>query len=287
MKQPLIEYRLDLGGVRTRVLELEGQGPPVLLFHGYSDSADTWRLALDLLAHHDRRVLAFDLPGFGQASRLARDEQVLPQLDAFGAAAVLHVAREHGPVVVGGNSLGGCLALRLAQDPDLPIVAAVPVAPAGFDHPGWFRAVQSDRLVRLLLQAPLPAPVFRTVVGEAFRQLAFAAPRAARGEVVAAFAQHLTTRRDLRRILATGSRMLPELSMPFRLERIEVPVLLIWGDRDRMVSHTGARHLLEALPDTRYELLEHVGHCPQLEVPDRFVDLLLEFAPATELAATR
>ena len=287
VRQPLIEYRMDVGGVGTRVLELEGEGPPVVLFHGYADSADTWRLALDLLGRRNRRAFAFDLPGFGQADRLQRDAGILTQLDSFGEAAVRHVAQEHGPVVVGGNSLGGCLTLRLAQDADLPIVAAVPVAPAGFDHPVWFRAVQGDRLVRMLLRAPLPGPLFRTVVGQAYRQLAFASPGAPPGEVVGQFSRHLATQRDVRRILATGSRMLPELSMPFRLDEITVPVLLVWGDRDRMVSHTGSRHVLAALPQTRYELLEGVGHCPQLEVPARFVELLLDFAPATGLAVSR
>lgn len=282
--EPLIEYRLEFDGVDTRVLELEGDGPPIVLFHGYADSADTWRLALDRLGRTGRRALAVDLPGFGTAARLARDEGVLPQLDRFGAAVVRHVAAEQGPVVVAGNSLGGCLTLRLAQDPDLPIAAAVPVAPAGFDHPVWFRAIEGDRIVRALLRAPLPGPLFRAGVGEAFRQLAFARPRDIEAGVVAAFGRHLGTQRDVRRILATGSRMLPELAMPFRLEEIEVPVLLVWGDRDRMVSHSGARHVLDALPDTRYELLEGIGHCPQVEAPDRFVALLLEFVPARAAA---
>jgi len=284
MRQPLIEYRLRLGDAETRVLELEGHGPPIVLFHGFADSADTWRVALDRLARHDRRVYAFDLPGFGRASRLARDEGILPQLDRFGAAALAHVAAQHGPAVVSGNSLGGCLTLRLAADGELPIMAAVPVAPAGFDHPVWFRAIEGDRLVRALLRVPLPGPVFRAGVGEAYRQLAFARPRAAQGTVVQSFAQHLASQRDVRRILATGSRMLPELADPFRLHDIEVPVLLIWGDRDRMVSHQGSRHLVEALPGLRYELLQGIGHCPQIEAADRFVELLLDFAPATALA---
>ncbi|MCW2990833.1 MAG: alpha/beta hydrolase fold protein, partial [Solirubrobacterales bacterium] len=63
--QPLIEYRLDLAGHATRALELEGDGPPMLLLHGFADSADTWRRTLDRLARRGRRALAVDLPGFG------------------------------------------------------------------------------------------------------------------------------------------------------------------------------------------------------------------------------
>ncbi|HEY6779990.1 MAG TPA: alpha/beta fold hydrolase, partial [Thermoleophilaceae bacterium] len=65
--QPLFEHRITLAGYETRALELEGDGPPLLLLHGWADSADTWRLVLDRLARLERRALALDLPGFGTA----------------------------------------------------------------------------------------------------------------------------------------------------------------------------------------------------------------------------
>src|SRR3712207_8432150 len=86
--QPLVEYRESFGGFTTRVLELEGDGPPLVLLHGYADSADTWRLVLDELARLERRAIAVDLPGFGRADRLRLDEPILPQFDRFAAAAV-------------------------------------------------------------------------------------------------------------------------------------------------------------------------------------------------------
>ncbi|WP_354699429.1 2-hydroxy-6-oxo-6-(2'-aminophenyl)hexa-2,4-dienoic acid hydrolase [Paraconexibacter sp. AEG42_29] len=290
MQQPLIEYRLTLAGVDTRALELEGDGPPLLLLHGYADSADTWRSVLARLGREGRRALAVDLPGFGTATRLDRAEGVLPQLDRFAAAAIRHLAAESGqPVVVAGNSLGGCVALRLAAWDDLPLAAIVPIGPAGFDHPVWFSAIEAQPVLRHLLAAPVPLPeaVVRAAVGEGFRQLAFAHPRTAAAEAVAAFTQHHRSTRDLRRYLATGRRMLPELVRPFDLQAIRVPVLLIWGDHDRMVRHQGSRHLMEALPDMRYELLPDVGHCPQIEVPETIVRLLQEFGAGAGAVAAK
>ncbi len=280
MHQPLIEHRLTLGDVDTRALELEGDGPPLLLLHGYADSADTWRSVLARLARAGRRALAVDLPGFGTATRLRRDEGVLPQLDRVTAAAVAHLAGEAGEgVVVAGNSLGGCAALRAAAGGVPAVGAIVPIAPAGFDHPVWFSAIEAQPVLRHLLAAPVPVPeaVVRAAVGEGFRQLAFAHPRAAPPEMIAAFSQHHRSTRDVRRFLATGRRMLPELVDPFDLEAIRVPIMLVWGDRDRMVTHRGARHLQAAHPGLRYELLHDVGHCPQLEVPDRVAALLQDF----------
>jgi pimeloyl-ACP methyl ester carboxylesterase len=277
--QPLIEHRLEFAGFETRALELEGDGPPVVLLHGYADSADTWRLVLDRLARADRAALAVDLPGFGAADPLRRDGLMLDQLGAFAREAVEHMAAAGQPVVLAGNSLGGTVALRAAQDSGAPICGAVPIAPAGLDMPRWFQIIERDPFVRLILQTPLPLPepLLRAAVGEAYRQLAFARPRGAAREVIRAFTDHHRTKDRVVRMLDNGRRLLPELQRPFELERITCPVLLVWGDRDRMVTHRGAARVTAALPDTEVELLEGIGHCPQLEAPERVARLLAGF----------
>jgi pimeloyl-ACP methyl ester carboxylesterase len=276
LREPLFEHRLEFAGFGTRALELEGTGAPLVFLHGFSDSADTWRLVLDRLARRGQRALALDLPGFATAAPLDRARPVLEQLDAFTAAAVGHAG--DGAVVV-GNSLGGVCALRAAQRADLGLRGVVPIAPAGLDMPRWFAVIERDPLVHFVLRSPLPLPevAVRAVVGEAYRQLAFARPRAADGGVVASFTRHFRDRRAVARYLDVGRRLLPELDDCLRLTDITVPVLLIWGERDRMVTHRGAQRVVEALPGTTYELLEGVGHCPQVEAPDRVVASLLDF----------
>jgi pimeloyl-ACP methyl ester carboxylesterase len=220
--QPLFEHRLHVEGHETRALELEGDGPGLILLHGWGDSADTWRPLLAELGARDRRAIAVDLPGFGTASRLG-DAAILPQLDAFAGALVGEWAGGED-VVVAGNSLGGVTALRLAERADLPLAGVVPVAPAGLQMPRWFDVVERDPLVRRLLALPVPiAPaVLRAMVGEIYRQLVFARPRAAEAAVVTAFAAH----------------------------------------------------------HARVELLEGIGHCPQLEATERLLELLLPFPAA-------
>jgi pimeloyl-ACP methyl ester carboxylesterase len=291
MREPLVEYDLTLGGVSTRALELEGDGPPLVFLHGFADSADTWRRTLDLLARQGRRALAVDLPGYGAADRLAADEPVLEQYRAFARAAVQHASAEAGDdgVILCGNSLGGAIALRAGEEDDLPLTAIVPVAPAGLDMPRWFRIIERDPFVRALLATPVPLPelVVRGVVGQAYRALAFAAPRRAAAEVVGSFTAQLRTRDAVSAVLANGRRLLPELHDCFALEEVGVPVLLVWGDRDRMVTHEGARHILDALPDTTYALLDGVGHCPQVEAPERFLAALEEFTATLTADAAR
>ena len=280
MREPLIEHRMEFAGVDTRVLELEGDGPPIILFHGFSDSADTWRHTLALLSVRGRRAIAVDLPGFGTATRLRR-EAILPQLVAFGSAVVDHAADAvgGGDVVVAGNSLGGCLSLLLAERPELPIRGIVPVAPAGLDMARWFVLLERDPIVRTLLAMPVPLPqgVVRGAVGAVYRQLAFAEPRHASREVVAAFTQHFPDRATVARYLAVGKALLPELRDPFQLSRIGCPVLLVWGTRDRLVFRTGAERVLQTVAESRLEVIEDCGHCPQLERPELFATMLAQF----------
>lgn len=287
MIQPLFEHRPTLAGCETRVLELEGDGPPIVLFHGYADSADTWRQTLDLLAREGRRAVALDLPGFGAADPLA-DEPILPQLDEFAIAAVRYAAgRARTPVIAVGNSLGGCVALRLAERHGNRLGGVVGVAPAGLEMSRLLFLVQRDPILRSLVALPTPVPAFvlRSAVARLYRQLAFASPEAIDPAVISSFTYHHRRRARVAEYLDTAHRLLPELRRPFALERIDVPVLLIWGDRDRLVFARGANRVLDVVPGARLEVLEGVGHCPQVEAASRFTELLLEFGTEREVAA--
>src|SRR3954447_21134974 len=150
----VVEHRIEVAGHATRALEVDGGGPGIVLLHGWSDSADTWRPLLAQLGARGRRAIAVDLPGFGEATRL-HDGAVLPQLDAFALDLVESWANKE-PVVVAGTSLGGCVALRLAEHPGNVRLAgggpAPPRAPrqraARRRRPGLTRRARASLLVR-------------------------------------------------------------------------------------------------------------------------------------------
>ncbi len=143
----------------------------------------------------------------------------------------------------------------------------------------WFRIIEGERLVRLLLASPVPLPEFvvREAVARVYRVLAFANPREVDPAVVTSFTRHLRSQRDIAAALEIGRRLLGELADPFRLDRVGCPVLLVWGDRDRMVFSTGADRVLREVPGSQIEVIERCGHCPQLEATDRLADLLESF----------
>jgi pimeloyl-ACP methyl ester carboxylesterase len=284
--QPLFEHRLELAGFETRALELEGWGPPLVLFHGFGDSADTWRPLLDRLGRADRRAVAVDLPGFGTADRLDPARPVLPQLVGFAADTVRRFAPDGGAVAC-GNSLGGCVSLLLAERPGLELAGAIPVAPAGLDMARWFAIVEREPVLRTLLASPVPVPpaVLQRLVDRVYRRLAFHRPDAVDPLVARAFASHFRDRETAARILAAGRRLLPELRDPFTLERVACPVLVVWGRHDAMVLRRGAQRVLAAVPGARLELIEECGHCPQIEAVDRLAAVLLDFPDSLAQAA--
>lgn len=293
--EPLFEHRMEFAGYETRVLELEGRGNPVVLLHGWSDSADTWRCLLAQLGRQERRAIAVDMPGFGAADRL-QDGPMLPQLDAFAAAALAYAGagakqrtgrRRRATGVVVGNSLGGCVALRLAEREPERVARVVALAPAGLDMARWLALIEHDQVLRLLVHAPVPFPakIVQGAVARVYRSLAFADPAAVEPGIARAFAQHHPDRGALVRMLASGRRLLHELHDPFDFSAIRCRVQLVWGDCDRLVFHRGAQRLLSAVPGSTLELIERCGHSPHIEHPDRVIDLLLgDDAPLAQAA---
>src|SRR6202022_2373067 len=117
-----------------------------------------------------RGAVAMDLPGFGEADNLKRGP-LLPQYDAFMAAALSYVSdRNGGQVVVAGNSLGGCASLRLAERTRSGLAGVIAVAPAGLDMGRWFVVIEGERLLRWLLSLPVPVPrwMIHQVVGQMY-----------------------------------------------------------------------------------------------------------------------
>jgi pimeloyl-ACP methyl ester carboxylesterase len=281
--EPLFEHRLSLAGYETRALELEGSGPPLLLLHGFADSADTWRHLLATLGRAGRRALAVDLPGFGTADALTKDA-ILPQLDAFADALLAYAladSRAREAVLV-GNSLGGCVGLRLAERAGARLGGLVAVAPAGLAMSRWVTIVERDPVLRTLLALPFPVPrpLVREALGMTYGRFAFAHPGRIDRRVFDLFCSHHSDRAAVARVLSLAHRIVPELHDPFELERIGCPVLLVWGEKDRLVFPVGAERVLEAVPGSRLEVIDDCGHCPQIECPDRLAELVLAFPGA-------
>ncbi|HEY8000929.1 MAG TPA: alpha/beta hydrolase [Solirubrobacterales bacterium] len=271
---------VEVGGVRTRAISARGEGVPTVLLHGWLDNADTWLAVLDRLAVAGRPAIAYDLPGFGTAPPLDSGS-VLDQLVDFTATAVEAAAEASGrKVVVAGNSLGGWVALRLAEDSKLPLAGIVPIGPAGVRMaPAFFTLDRIPAVSRIIgMPAPVPPAMVRSVAGRLYRNLAFANPAGVDKAVVDRFTRFHVDRPVIRERIEYAKRLRAELDDPFDGDAIKVPVSVVWGEADRLCPAEGAELLAERLPHARIAMLPGVGHTPQVEAPDVVVGAISELA---------
>lgn len=269
---------MTMGG--NRLFKVDGTGPPLVLVHGLSDSADTWRPLLARLAEQGRYAVAVDLPGFGSAP-YAQPGPVMSQLEARVVAAAERARAATGvaPVLV-GNSLGGAVVLYVAaRNPGLAS-AVVPVCSAGLYHPAWIRLAATPGVRQVL--ALLAVRPLRCLTGAVLSRN-FATVRSDDGrEHLPRYVSHLSRSRVAHQ-LSIVNRMLHEGAYPLDMESVDCPVMFVWGDRDRAaIWHANHEHLLGAaqrVRDGHSEVIHGCGHMPQLEMPDELLRLITEFSP--------
>jgi pimeloyl-ACP methyl ester carboxylesterase len=268
--------RVVIGGISTRTLEVDGAGPPILLLHGFSDSADSWRPTLRRLAEIGRRAVAVDLPGSGWASPLGRPP--VAALDHF----VESFLALHAPTaILVGNSLGGLVALRAAERDDLPLAGVVGVSPAGLRYGRWLTLLAAfnpllDLAMPVLARLPVPRRLVR-IYAELLYEAVLSQGQADR-ELVRLYASHWTG-------VAGGARLWRDLraldhdrQAVVRPAAITRPILLIWGQRDGVTPVGAAHSFLEQVPAAELVVLPGCGHSPQIQQPERVADLIDSFA---------
>jgi pimeloyl-ACP methyl ester carboxylesterase len=237
-----------------------GQGPTLLLLHPLGADRRVWDPVIERLAEQ-REVIAVDLPGFGESPPLhqtptpaALAEAVAAELRGIG------IDRAH----VAGNSLGGWVALEMALAGRANSVTAI--APAGL----WPEPLMPKRAVARTL-ARVALPVLDAVLAAAAgRRVLLAGSVAVPDRVPPRAAAHLV------RAYATapGFSAANEAMRAARfdgLERIQVPVTLVWPEYDRLVGRP--RRLPE---NTRSIALKGCGHIPMWDDPVAVAKVLLE-----------
>lgn len=266
----MTERAVEYGGVRTRELVVAGRTPPVLLLHGFADSADTWRPVLERFHRIGQSAVAVDLPGFGHADPL-RPGAVMPQLDEFTADVAARLGSTQ-PIVVAGNSLGGAIAIRAAQRKNPCVGKVLAIDAAGH---GWTRLTASVGTVSWTLTAlsymSLPQRLHRKLIRWVLARLLYGERAAVDTEVVAAFADTIADSATLRRLLVVGAQFVGELDRDMEHGGVDVPMTVLHGAKDHLVPVSASRAIHKANPGSRLVVLPRIGHCPQLDAPDTVV----------------
>jgi pimeloyl-ACP methyl ester carboxylesterase len=245
-----------------------GTPPPLLLIHGTASSLHTWEGWAKALKGQ-RRVISFDLPGFGLTGpfegQYERDNYhgdiyarfVLDLLDALKVQ----------QVVIAGNSLGGEVAWRTAvmapqRVAGLVLVDAVgprftpQAVPLGFQ---LVRVPVLGRLGEFALTKGLVAEGLHSVYGDPSRVT----------EALIDRHYELALREGNRRALGLRVRQMVNGEQEERINAIRAPTLLLWGSRDRLVPPSVGQDFARRIAGSQLVMLEGLGHVPQEEDPAR------------------
>jgi pimeloyl-ACP methyl ester carboxylesterase len=254
---------VDVAGIRLHVYDGVGQGtlPPMVFLHGLGSAGAAFAGVAARVRPHVSRLVIPELPGHGFSAR--GDRPITPEilLEAVDAA-IQHVL--HEPAIIYGNSLGGALAIKYAlQRPELVRALAL-VSPAGALLPDdeWRALVatfdvntplEARRFLEKLYHRP---PWFLALLAREFPQL-LANPA-------------------VREILASATQR--HAPSPAELGSLAMPILFLWGRSEKLLPASALAYFRAHLPaHAVVEEPEGFGHTPQLEVPARLSERLLEF----------
>jgi pimeloyl-ACP methyl ester carboxylesterase len=278
-KRALPRRRIEANGITFGLVD-EGEGPPVLMLHGFPDSADLWRHQVPLLVEAGYRVIAPDLRGFGETDRPEGvNEYVIPVVleDVRALLAALGVSDQRVRLVT--HDWGAVVGwLFAAAHPELV-----------------------DRLVSLSVGYPSQRPTFEELEkywyiflwqleGTAERVLQRgdwklmrewlregkpgASPDIARNLEDLARPGALTAGLNWYRAIAQPEALLEESLV---LPPVECPVLAVWGEHDILPEARVTESRESVTGPWRYERFEGIGHWIPIEAPGRLNPLLLEF----------
>jgi pimeloyl-ACP methyl ester carboxylesterase len=262
-----------------------GEGPVLLLIHGIAGYCENWRETIEPLARH-HTVIAPDLPGHG-ASEAGGGDYSIGALASGLRDLLLALGHERATLV--GHSLGGGVAMQLAyQFPEM-IERLVLVSSGGL----------GPEVSPVLRAAALPgADLFISITAGAGQRVGSVLgrglgaiglrPNADFAEVARGYASLEDPDRraafldTLRAVVGTGGQRVHAGDRLYLAEA--VPVLIVWGARDSIIPVRHGEDAHRAIPGSRLEVFEDVGHMPQLEAPGRFIAVLERFLRETEPA---
>lgn len=253
-------------GQRFRYLEMgagEDDQAPVLFLHGFGADLNNWMFNQPALVEQGHRALALDLPGHGGSGKELADPSLAGLADAVAGfmAAVLS-----GPVHLVGHSLGGAIALHLAQSLPGQVASLTLICPAGLgpEIDGGFitgfiegkRGKHLKPVLEMLVQDP--SLISRDMVEDVLKFKRLDGAQAALAAIAEASFPAGRQAADLRAAL----------------DGLAPPVQVIWGQADRIVPASQAENLPETVT---VRVLEGAGHMPHMEKAAEVNRLILDF----------
>lgn len=270
---PVAELKARWGQPPSQFVEVEGlqvhlrdEGPrsdplPIVLVHGTAASLYTWDgWAAEL--RQTRRVIRFDLPGFGLTGPNAANDYSIAVYVRFVAGLMDQLGVQR--FVIAGNSLGGEVAWAVAHAHPQRVDRLILVDAAGYSFepksvPLGFRVAglpALQPLMRNLLPPGLMDKSIRSVYGD---------PARVTPELVAHYTD--MARREGNRAALRQRLIQRNTGREADIKDLKLPTLILWGGQDRLIPPSYAQRFAQDIAGSKLVLFETLGHVPQEEDP--------------------
>ncbi len=264
---------LNIDGLKVHYKD-EGEGEVLVLLHGTFSSLhtfDTWALILK----KKYRVIRLDLPGFGITGPSIENVYSISIFIDFieNFLDLLNVNKYH----LAGNSLGGWLAWELALKAKDKIGKLVLLNAAGYisdkNYPLPFVIAQTPVLRNVFNY--IPKAVVRRFIRQVFNDQAVVTD-----ELVERYYCLIQREGNLSAFISIANSKLKQNTQS--LNYLDVPVLIMWGDKDRWISPEHALFFKNDISNSRVLMYKDVGHIPMEEIPEKSANDLIKFLAEKE-----
>lgn len=244
-----------------------GDGPPLVLMHGSSGSWQHWKRNIEALSQ-SRRVVALDLPGYGDSIDIEADVMV-DRYVGIVVAAIREICGKNEPIGLAGFSFGGQIAAGAAVELDDRVDRLALLTPSGFEEPKG-RVIALPRRKDFARSEDGTREFHRRML----QTVMLSSPDSVDDTAVEIQSENVRKSRFDGRHISWSGRM-PDL-----LAKISCPILLIYGDRDPMPYPSYSDRIArchKVRPDIQVALVSKAGHWLQYEEPVEINRILSEF----------
>lgn len=257
----------------------DGGRTPLLLLHGTSASLHTWDGWVAALGG-ERRVVRFDLPGFGLTGPVADNDYRMARYveTTLGVMDALGIPR----AIIAGNSLGGQIALETALAQPQRVSALILVDSGGYPFEAESMPL-GFKLAQISWLKPLTTRLLPRYMIEASVRDVYGDPERVTEQLVDRYYE-LTLRAGNRAALAERMAQLgPSADIRRRIANLSQPTLLLWGEQDRLIPPAVGRQMHADIANSRWQSFADLGHVPQEEDAERTAAAVADFLQRQQL----
>jgi len=252
---------------------IKGKGQPLLFIHGLAGSLNNWDEAYLFFTELGFQVIGLDLPGYGRSSK-PRVEFSIPYYAELIKDFIIMLKLKEKPILI-GNSMGGHIGVYYAAKYKSRLKALVLVDSSGLNEMN----ILQELLVKFTFDQNHIGTLLKHMTDLSTLNV-FYDSKSPYAKIFVDEQKEMALRSDYPDYcfaLEQSTKAMMKYPVKDILTEIHVPVLIIWGENDRLIPSYYASQFHQGLPESELHIINKCGHMPEMETPKEFNQILHQF----------